>query len=214
MTNTKINPPPFSFSFDKSRKPTECCSNEATRYAIQGPALVTHNGSDYLAATDGRVLSMVTAQVEGDVAGNLTGGGNAVAMARETIKEAGKGGSKGRAIVRVAEGKATAGEMTMPLVETKFPDGDGVLHDRSKADEVRITLNASLLAKLAKGLGAEAVTLHVKATERALDGVTIDAGGPIFVEVATVKGNGSTDGSFGAIMPLTDAKRKGSSCIS
>jgi len=50
--------------FDKSKDPAACAAKDATRYAVHGVAIVEKGDATYLAATDGRMLSLVRAYAE------------------------------------------------------------------------------------------------------------------------------------------------------
>ena len=78
--------------FDKSKDPAACVAKEPSRYAVQGVAVIAKDDATFLAATDGRCLTMVRAYPEdGDDSANASGTGRiyppvAFAAARKAAK--------------------------------------------------------------------------------------------------------------------------------
>ena len=78
--------------FDKAKDPAACAAKSPTRYAVQGVAVVEKGDATFLAATDGRSLSMVRAYPQdGDDMPSALGNGRiyppaAFAAARKACK--------------------------------------------------------------------------------------------------------------------------------
>lgn len=194
--------------FDKAKDPAACAAKEETRYAVHGVAIVRKGDETYLAATDGRSLSMVRAfPDEGDdaPADGAVGGvypPAAFAAARKACKRAPEASLSLNGAARVtADGAVTE----YAKLANRFPDVLGVV---PKAKPVQVLrLNAEYLARLQKAFGANAVEIQMHALEPS---GAVEASLPLTIKplyVGTDSGAtrwacGTDDGSFGVVMPI------------
>ena len=186
--------------FDKSKDPGACAAKDTTRYAIHGVAIVEKGDATFLAATDGRSLSMIRAYPEdGDDMPSILGQGRiyppaAFAAARKGAKRKPDATLtlNGAACVQ-ADGASTE----FARVDGTFPD---VLAVVPKAKPVQVLrLNAEYLARLQKALGANAVAIEIHELEPS---GAVDPSIPLTVRPIYLEGPGTEDGSFGVIMPI------------
>lgn len=189
--------------FDRHKDPAACAARESTRYAVQGVAIVENGDATYLAATDGRMLSLVRAYPEdGDDTASTLGNGRvyppaAFAAARRTKKR--KKGPPDASVTlngsAYVQGDGASTEFAR--IDGTFPDALGVV-PKAKAVHV-LRLNADMLARLQKALGANGVEIHVHAVQP--DGEA-DASFPLTIRPVYTDGPGVADGSFGVLMPI------------
>lgn len=187
--------------FDKAKDPAACAAKDSGRYAVAGVAIVQRpDGSTFLAATDGRMLSMVRAQPDdGDDMPAILGQGRvyppAAFAARRACKRRDTEASvilNGSAYVR-ADGCTTE----YARVDHPFPDVLGVTPAGKPV--LSLNLNAELLARMQKALGGNAVRIEIHAIG---DDAEIDPSLPLTVRPIYLEGPASEDGSFGLVMPL------------
>lgn len=198
--------------FDKTKDPAACCPKpkDSNRYSVTGVLAIQKGDKTYLAATDGKVLSLIRTQATVETE-QLLGDDKRGIVPPEAIAAARKATPKtvaetcvnvdtlasgsDRAMVREKGGA----EQSWPcLQDTRFPDVFAVIPD--KPVKARIALDTKLLAKLAKSFGTETIVLELHEiktdkTESSLP-VTIR---PLFL---VHKGQGD-DGSFGVMMPVS-----------
>ena len=186
--------------FDKSKDPAACAAKDATRYAVHGVAIVEKGDATYLAATDGRMLSLVRAYPEdGDDMPAILGQGRiyppaAFAAARKGAKRKADATLtlNGAAWVQ-ADGASTE----FARVDGTFPDVLAAV-PKGKAKQT-LCLNAEYLARLQKALGANAVAIEIHELEPS---GAIDAAFPLTIRPIYLEGPGTDDGSFGVLMPI------------
>ena len=186
--------------FDRAKDPAACAAKEQTRYAVQGVAIVEKGDATYLAATDGRMLSLVRAYPEdGDDTASALGNGRvyptaAFAAARKAAKRSTDAAVtlNGSAYVQ-GDGATTE----YAIVDGVFPDALGVV-PRGPAVQV-VRLNAAMLARLQKALGADGVEIHVHELDAA---GKVDPSFPLTIRPVYLGGGGTDDGSFGVLMPI------------
>lgn len=175
--------------FDKSKDPAAVAAKDAGRYAIQGVAVVGRDGGTFLAATDGRALTLVRASLdEGDNPDGMYPVA-AFAAARKAAKRKSDAALSLNGTARV-EGDGAATEFAK--VAGTFPDLDGVVP--TGAPERVLWLDAALLARIQKALGANGVAIEMRDDGR--DRL------PLVVRPVYTDG-GTDDGSFGVLMPLS-----------
>ena len=181
--------------YPKTCDPTICAAAEVTRYAIRGVAVVQHDGKTFLAATDGRKLSMVLATPEGDDhASGIYPVDAFVAAKRKTFRKTPEVSLSlnGKAVVR-----STDSTQEFPAMEGRFLDVANVIPTREPV-LFRFSLNAEFLAQLAKATGSECG--GVELTIRDFGDGKPDSG-PIEVR-PIVAGQTVDNASFGIIMPI------------
>lgn len=206
--------------FDRFKNPGACAAPEEARYAVHGVAVVKMPDGDYLAATDGRVLSLVKAELEGDddpMAGPADRARSAHAYPPEAFDAARKAAKSARAqqarvtlngTARVVD--ANGATVEHKASDTRFPDVLGVV-PKGKPRAV-LCVNAAYLAQLQEALGATAVRLefHGEGTDKnPLDDAMPFVVRPIYLPQKDARGkvkSGPTavdDGSFGVLMPIS-----------
>lgn len=186
--------------FDRHKDPAACAAKEATQYAVQGIAIVQKGDATFLAATDGRSLSMVRAYPEdGDDLPAILGQGRiyspaAFTAARKACKRKPDATLtlNGSAYVQ-ADGSTTE----FARVDGTFPD---VLAALPTAKPVQtLHLNAEFLARLQKAMGANGVAIEIHAFDAAGQ---VDPCMPLTIRPLYMDGPGTDDGSFGLVMPI------------
>ncbi|MBL8751417.1 MAG: hypothetical protein JNK78_19835 [Planctomycetes bacterium] len=186
--------------FDRHKDPAACAAKESTRYAVQGIAVVEKGDATFLAATDGRSLSMVRAYPEdGDDMPSILGQGRvyppaAFAAARRACKRKADAALtlNGSACVQ-ADGSTTE----FARVDGAFPDVLGIVPKGKAVQTLRV--NAELLARLQKAMGANGVAIEI----HELDGTgQVDPTFPLTIRPLYMEGPGTDDGSFGILMPI------------
>jgi hypothetical protein len=195
--------------FDKAKDPAACAAKEETRYAVHGVAVVRKGDETYLAATDGRSLSMVRAFPEdgddvppdGDVGSVYPP--VAFAAARKACKRAPDASLSLNGSARVTADGAVS---EYAKLASLFPDVLGVV---PKAKPVHVLrLNAEYLARLQEAFGANGVEIQVHATDPGTGALAHDLPltiRPLYVgkDLGAAKSpDGSDDGSFGVLMPI------------
>lgn len=186
--------------FDKSKDPAACAAKDPTRYAVQGVAVVEKGDATFLAATDGRCLSLVRAYLEdGDDTPSALGNGRiyppaAFAAARKACKRKPDASVtlNGSAYVQ-GDGASTE----FARVDGTFPDVLAVLPKGVPAHVLR--LNADYLARMQKAFGANGVEILVHAL---LPTGEVDPSLPLTIRPVYLDGPGTDDGSFGVLMPI------------
>jgi hypothetical protein len=187
--------------FDKAKNPAACVAKESTRYAGHGVAVVQRgDGSTYLAATGGRMLSMVRAYPEdGDDLPAILGQGRiyppaAFAAARKACnrREEASLTLNGSAYVQ-ADGALTE----FARVDAPFPDALGIVPKGKPA--MTLHVNAEFVARLQKAMGANGVAIEVHALDS--EG-QVDPNMPLTIRPLYMEGPGVDDGSFGLVMPI------------
>lgn len=185
--------------FDKSKDPAACAAKEATRYAVHGVAVVERGDATYLAATDGRCLTLVRAYPEDrDDMPSILGNGRiyppaAFAASRKAAKRKSEATLtlNGAAYVQ-ADGTSTE----YARIDATFPDAIGCLP--KQAPEQVLRLNAEYLARMQKAFGADGVEIVV----HALKAGQPDPSFPFTIRPIYLEGGGTDDGSFGVLMPI------------
>lgn len=189
-----------SVSFDPKSNPAACAAKKEGHYrkvdnVVQ---LVMHKGNPYLAATDGRALSMVRCETVGiDSPEN-------VRLERQSIEFGAKAAKSAKTDCRIVieDRKINAMGLTTERLDTtqdgQFPDVCSVIPESHKRN-LRVALNVKLLAQLAKGIGADAIELEFD-PEQFKDGRYL-AG--ILATAAVAVKNATETRSFGVIMPLS-----------
>lgn len=194
--------------FDKYKKPFLCASKEETRYAITDIGVVSRGANRaWLAATDGRMMTLVAAEFEdGDSIPLTTGYASTVVHNREAVKAAVDAALKAKtpkpaearlkatvdnAEVTTREGATMAWKT---IKDTRFPDIESVLPGPNQKVLATIMLDAEKLATIAKSLGVYAVKLEIR-----------DPNLPVMVRPIYLESSAVEDGSFGMLMPIADS---------
>ena len=174
--------------FDKRKDPGALAAKDPSRYAIQGAAIVERDGGTFVAATDGRALTLVRAYPdEGDAAHGIYPVA-AFAAARKAAKRKADATVRLNGTARVeADGAAT----DFAKVDGTFPDLRGVVPTGEPERVLR--LNADYLARIQRALGADAVEIRMHDDNRDRMPLVIV---PIYTD------GGTDDGSFGVLMPI------------
>ena len=182
--------------FDKLKDPAACAAKDTSRYAVQGVAIVENGDRTFLAATDGRCLTLVRAHTEdGDDASGAIYPVAAFAAARKAAKRKTEASLalNGAAYVQ-ADGVRTE----LARIDGTFPDALGIVPKAATVGVLRI--DAELLARIQKALGASAVEIRVHAMEA--NGCEVDCSVPITVVPIQLGSTGEDDGSRGYLMPV------------
>lgn len=176
--------------FDRHKDPAAMAAKSATRYAIQGVAVVQRDGGAFLAATDGRALSLVRAQLDD---GDTPDGVYPVAAFAAARKAARKRPEAAVALNGCARVEGDGAATEFAKVDGTFPDvnGYGVI-PAGKPQRV-LRLDAEYLARLQKALGADGVAIELHDDDRDRMPMVIR---PIYTD------GGTDDGSFGVLMPI------------
>jgi DNA polymerase III sliding clamp (beta) subunit (PCNA family) len=174
--------------FDKLKDPAALAAKDPSRYAIQGVAVVHRDGGAFLAATDGRALTLVRATLDDTDTPNGVYPVAAFAAARKgaTRKPDATVSLNGTARVET-DGAAT----DFAKVDGTFPDLQGVVPTGEPERVLR--LNADYLARIQRALGADAVEIRMHDDNRDRLPLVIV---PIYTD------GGTDDGSFGVLMPI------------
>lgn len=187
--------------FDKSKDPAACVAKEPSRYAVQGVAVIAKDDATFLAATDGRCLTMVRAYPEdGDDSANASGTGRiyppvAFAAARKAAKR--KASEAALVLNGAAYVQADGASSEYARVAGTFPDVLACL-PTGKPRQV-LCLNAEFLARMQKALGANGVEIAIHQLDD--DGQPHSAY-PLTIRPLYMEGPGVDDGSFGVLMPI------------
>ena len=174
--------------FDRHKDPCAVAAKDASRYAIQGVAVVQRDGGAYLCATDGHALSLVRAQLDD---GDTPDGVYPVAAFAAARKAARKRPDATVQLNGSARVEADGATTEFAKVPGTFPQLDGVVPTGTPMRVLR--LNAELLAKLQKALGADGVAIEIRDDERDRLPLVIR---PIYTD------GGTDDGSYGVLMPI------------
>jgi hypothetical protein len=186
--------------FDKSKDPAACVAKDATRYAVQGVAVVERGDATFLAATDGRCLTLVRAYPEdGDDMPSILGNGRiyppaAFAAARKAAKRKSEATLtlNGAAYVQ-ADGAST---------EYARVDGDVPRCDWVPAEAgTRASASAQrrVLGEDAKGVRCQRVSRSSCTHSRPGNRTRVL---PFTIRPIYLEGGGTDDGSFGVLMPI------------
>jgi hypothetical protein len=173
--------------FDKHKAPGALAAKAPSRYAIHnGVTIVEHDGGTFIAATDGRALTLIRATLDDTDTPNGVYPVAAFAAARKAANHMPKAtvGLNGSARVE-ADGAATE----FAKVDGRFPDVLSVVPTGEPKQVLR--LHGDRLARIQKALGANAVEIHIHG--RDMPWVIV----PIYTE-----GPGTDDGSFGVLSPI------------
>lgn len=198
--------------FDRKKDPTVCVAREASRY-VTGVGVVKHDAKHYLAATDGRCLSMVACELDdGDAPSwQKNGSGVAVTYPLEAFQAARKVKGpvamslNGKLTLRTMEGTASEYQ----AIDCRFPDVMSVVPKTSKANP-SICLSVDLLRNIADALCAD--TVKITFGHNGEGG--IDDTVPMLVEPVYGIGENrnrkasklpDVDGSFGVLMPISSS---------
>jgi DNA polymerase III sliding clamp (beta) subunit (PCNA family) len=184
--------------FDKQKDPAAVATKEGGRYAVNGVAIIKEGDGTFLAATDGRCLTLVRAFEEDGDDSASSGGRIYPAAAFVAARKAAK---------RKPEAQLTlngAAFVVADGVRTEFARVDGVFPDVRdivpKAVAVGILrLDAELLARIQRALGSTAVEIRVHAM--AADGREVEPSVPLTIVPVHI-GGGEEDGSRGYLMPV------------
>ena len=145
----------MTIKMPRGMRPENVASKEASRYSIDNPWF--HKESGTIRATDGRMaISIPVEHGDDDESGQIPGKALKV-FAKE---------SKRLSYVSMAghNGTISCLGMTLPREELgPVPDFDNIT-PKKDSDAVTVTLNAAMLARLAKGLGTDVVTLQLGET--------------------------------------------------
>lgn len=164
--------------FDRRKDPAVFA--EATRFAsTPAVGVATYQGANYLGSTDGHAAIFVAMEGEALPEGRM--------IPAAAIKEA----RSEYAVMRTEDGRVIIGgsAIAFPLAEQRFPDLAGVVPQGAVAKT--ITVDAALLVKAQKALGASAITIEIRA-----DGL------PLLVRPSYLpKDKAERDGSFAVVMP-------------
>jgi len=176
--------------FDKNKDPAALAAKDPTRYAIQGVAVIERDGDTFLAATDGRALTLVRAHAEdGDDAGS---GRIYPVAAFAAARKAARRKADATVTLNGAAFVAADGARTeFAKVDGTFPDVHRIV-PTSKPERV-LRLDAEYLARMQKALGADGVEIRMHDDDRDRMPLTIV---PIYL------GGGTDDGSLGLLMPI------------
>lgn len=189
--------------FDRRKNPVACVAKEASRYAVQGAAVVKHGDKHYIAATDGRCLSMVACDLEGDEPKSSYPA--AAFVAARKVKGPFALELNGSAKLRTMEGTTTE----FQALESRFPDVLGVV-PKTNQNDPSICLSVDLLRQLSDAFGFHAVRLTFQRDPKG----NLDASMPVRVDPLraedlakhpTAKDRAKfpdDDGSFGVVMPI------------
>ena len=147
--------------FDKSKDPGAVASKDPSRYAIQGVAVVERDGGTFLAATDGRALTLVRAFLdEGDTpAGVYPVAAFAAARKAARRKPDATVGLNGAAAV-----DADGSHAEFAKIDGTFPDLAHVV-PTGKPERV-LRLDAEYLARIQRALGADGVEVRMHDDDR------------------------------------------------
>jgi DNA polymerase III sliding clamp (beta) subunit (PCNA family) len=174
--------------FDKHKDPGALAAKAGTRYAINGVAIVQRDGGTYIAATDGRALTLVRAYTD---EGDAPHGIYPVAAFTAARKAARRRADATLAINGSARIEADGAATDYAKVDGTFPDLAGVV-PTSKPERV-LRLDAEYLARIQRALGADGVEIRMHDDDRDRMPLTIV---PIYTT------GGVNDGSFGVLMPI------------
>lgn len=194
--------------FDKHKDPTLCVASEASRYARQDVGVIRDGEQTFLAATDGRALTLIAGTLED---GDEVDAKDAPTFPAEAFRLARKSAPRVASTARVSvNGKARVvreggGTTEFPRIETRFPDAMGVV-PKCEAEHV-LCLDAQLLARIQKSLGASGVELRLRDLKGASMPIEVR---PIYIgDLSTGKRRKRNvptpiaDGSFGLLMPIS-----------
>lgn len=176
--------------FDRHKDPAAMAAKSASRYAIQGVAVVQRDGGAFLTATDGRALSLIRAQIDDDDTPDGVYPVAAFAAARKAAKKRPDAALRLNGSARVeADGAATE----FAKVDGSFPDVNGYGVVPTGKPDRTLRLDAECLARLQKALGADGVAIEMRDDDRDRMPLVIR---PIYTD------GGTDDGSFGVLMPI------------
>ncbi len=177
--------------FDKTKDPAALADKEpcrVRRLAMNGVAVVERDGGTFLAATDGRALTLVRCTMDdGDNARGVYPGA-AFTAARKSARRK----TEARVVLNGAAYVDADGAHTeFAKVDGTFPDVAGIVPKGEPEHVLRV--DAAYLARMQKALGADGVEIRDHGDGRPLAIVPIYLAG----------GSGGTDdGSLGVLMPI------------
>jgi DNA polymerase III sliding clamp (beta) subunit (PCNA family) len=186
--------------FDRHKDPAACAAKDPTRYAVQGVAIVQKGDATFLAATDGHSLSLVRGYPEDDddMPAILGQGRIYPPAAFVSARRAGKRKPDATVLLNGSAYVHADGATTeFARVDGTFPDVLSVLPTTKPVQTLH--LNAEMLARLQKAMGANGVAIEVHALDTAGQ---VDASVPLTIRPLYLDGPGTDDGSFGVLMPI------------
>lgn len=186
--------------FDRHKDPAACAAKDPTRYAVQGVAIVQKGDATFLAATDGHSLSLVRGYPEDDddMPAILGQGRIYPPAAFVAARRAGKRKPDATVLLNGSAYVHADGAVTeFARVDGTFPDVLSVLPTTKPVQTLH--LNAELLARLQKAMGANGVAIEVHALDTAGQ---VDESVPLTIRPLYLDGPGTDDGSFGVLMPI------------
>ncbi len=184
--------------FDKRKDPAAVAAKEGGRYAVNGVAVLKRGDGTFLAATDGRCITLVRAFEEDGDDGASFGGRIYPAAAFGAARKAAKRKPEAQLTLNGAAFVVADGVRTeFARVEGAFPDVHGIVPKGAVVGILR--LDAELLARIQRALGATAVEIRVHAM--AADGREVEPSVPLTIAPVHL-GGGEEDGSRGYLMPV------------
>ena len=178
--------------FDRAKDPAAAASKEGTRYAINGVAVVEREGHFFLAATDGRSLTLVRAYPD-DRDDTYAGTSNARVYPVAAFAAARKAGKRKAEAALMLNGAAhvnsDGAHTEFAILDRAFPDVVNVIPKGEPVATVK--LNAEYLARLQEALGANGVEVRLHG-----------AGLPLTIVPVYTDAPGQDDGSIAMLMPI------------
>ena len=175
--------------------PAHCASKDDCRYVLQGTKF--KNGMAY--STNGKILCVALAQLEDDDTDR-----EAIVPTRAMLKAFPSTGKKKRgvfprlslkrkrSVVRSKEGDCTI----LHDIDGTFPSVEQVCQQLDGYD-LKLTIGVKLLNQISKGLGSDALTIHIKSSSKMTDGDYLSH--PLYV-------TGSSDEAFAILMPMRSSR--------
>lgn len=194
---------PVTVSFDRKKDPTACVATDGSRYSMLGVAVVERNQRHYLAATDGRTLSMIAATIDPPTAtvpkDPFPTGPFGVARKAFKFRPQAAVDLNGSVTARTEDGGAVSAQ----AYAMTFPDVNGVVPE-PRSDDVVIGVDVDLLANIVKALGTSFLELRIRRKDSDSQPIQVSA---IDLKAAQ-KRLPERDGSFAVIMPIGIEKSK------
>lgn len=179
--------------FDPMKDPAACAATDSDHYNLRGVAIARFNGKPYCAATDGRILSMIAADLDDDDEPTETYPAEPFARARKVAPKGllARVRLNGTAKLLDADGNA----IEFQTLTNRFPDVEHVIS--TEAPKFSIQLNADYLQRAQHALGAQALRIEVGEDNTPVRLV------PIYVpDPKSKKRTAVDDGSFCVLMPI------------
>jgi hypothetical protein len=184
--------------FDKRKDPAAVSAKEGSRYAVAGVAIVMRGEDAFLAATDGHALTFVRAFFDPDDDAGCAGRVYPAAAFTAARKAARRQAEARLTVNGTAYVVADGMRSEFARAEVPFPDAEAIVPKGGPVGILR--LNAELLARIQRALGADAVEIHVHGM--AADGREVDPCLPLTIAPLYIGGGGEDDGSRGFLMPV------------